>query len=86
MKYKNSSKILKDFRLKNELSQDQFGKAIGLHHQAVSNAERGMASIAPKRIKRMIKRFRGFPTQEFIQAFTLDKALDAAEKLQKTLR
>lgn len=50
MKFKHQAKALKEIRLEMGLTQKELGDILGVHTQAVSNAEHGVRGIAPERL------------------------------------
>jgi transcriptional regulator with XRE-family HTH domain len=73
--FTRSSAVLKAYRQKLDLNQEQFGKAFGvngaLHPQFVSNFERAIC-LPPKPVMKKIFKQKDFPKIDFMEALKED--------------
>lgn len=82
MKTKEQAKLLKEARLKNNMSQAALGEILSIDKQGVSNMERGLTGIPAKRVKVLSETLR-VPLKRFVEAYAADSVSDFKNRVKK---
>lgn len=55
MKFKTTGQLIRERRKKLSLAQSDLAKSLGVGIQTISNIERGIAGVPPRRVKKLAK-------------------------------